>query len=230
MGLARQHAELRERIASWIESLWDARTGHLLMGPESYDNALDVAGNLGSYFLRRRGRVDLALRSLSTSQTLFATRSFDGSVKGFGDILGPWTVNGEWGVGQYAAAGGPHANFVLNEYLDLHPNGGLMLGSPDEFSADFLSFNTPTGGVATTAWIYHAIDGQLLRVGVPRATPAFSRAHSIAASVQKLTGKERSAQAPDWGVHGDRTGAATTAAVLQPTRVVGARLTVEYPL
>jgi hypothetical protein len=122
-------------------------------------SCLDVTGNWGAEWLKRQNRPADALLGLAYSRQVFPTRSFhDNSVLGLGDIAGPWTPTAEHGAGQWAAAGGPDANFMMAEaYAHLCSNGACQ-GAADDLAVG-IGWNTVSTGVAPAAWMYIAWHG-----------------------------------------------------------------------
>ncbi len=143
-----------------LHSRWDDQEQRLLIGPDHHHAALDVTGNLGTLLWRSIGDDGRANASNGTAWTLFATRSFDGQIMGMGDMTGPWTVNGEWGVGQYATAGGPHAEFVVQQFVDTMVGGGRAAAGADESFVGFLSWSSTQPWLPSTAWLYLAVEGR----------------------------------------------------------------------
>ncbi len=157
LGILVQEATLQS-LRTLIESRYV--NGRLMTSATGNTLALDVtAGLAAAYWMERHDPTRLE-RSLGLARELFATRSFDGSLEGFGDVTGPWTVNAEWGVGMYATYGGVDGEFVMRRYLETHVSGGNVMGSPDDFAADFISVNHRLPSVAAAAWVYFALEGQ----------------------------------------------------------------------
>ncbi|HEY5645954.1 MAG TPA: hypothetical protein VIS76_08445, partial [Pseudomonadales bacterium] len=122
-------------------------------------SCLDVIGNWGAEWLKRQGRPDDALAGLAYSRLVFPTRGFaDTGVLGLGDIAGPWTPTVEHGAGQWAASGGPDANFILAEAQGKLCSGGMCQGAADDFTAG-IGWNTVSTGIAPAAWMYLAWHG-----------------------------------------------------------------------
>jgi hypothetical protein len=122
-------------------------------------SCLDITGNWGVEWLLRQDRPGDALQGLAYSRLIFPTRGFtEPGVKGLGDIAGPWTPTVEHGAGQWAAAGGPDANYVMTEaYAKLCRNGACQ-GAADDFTAG-IGWNTVSTGIAPGAWMYLAWHG-----------------------------------------------------------------------
>ncbi len=144
------------RVAQVIESRFDERDGYLLKGADDYVPALDVAGNLGVYFLRERQRERDAERSALFARRFFASRSFDERSSGFGD-LGAFAINAEWGVGQYAAFDGLDAERAVDDFVRRYVVDGAAAGSSDEFTAGPLIVNHTRPSWSATAWLVHAL-------------------------------------------------------------------------
>jgi len=122
-------------------------------------SCLDVTGNWGVEWLKRQNRSADALLGLAYSRHLFATRGFaDPGVKGLGDIAGPWTPTVEHGAGQWAAAGGPDANYVMAEAYAKLCIDGACRGAADNLTAG-IGWNTVSTGIAPGAWMYLAWHG-----------------------------------------------------------------------
>ncbi|NNF62418.1 MAG: hypothetical protein HKN06_13970, partial [Gammaproteobacteria bacterium] len=123
------------------------------------NSCLDVTGNWGVDWLKRQGRVDDALLGLAYSRLVFPTHAFgDAAVHGLGDIAGPWTPTVEHGAGQWAAAGGPDANYVLDAAWQHLCHDGTCQGAADNFSAG-IGWNTTSTGISPAAWMYLAWHG-----------------------------------------------------------------------
>jgi hypothetical protein len=122
-------------------------------------SCLDVTGNWGVEWLKRQNRSADALLGLAYSRQIFTTRGFDDpGVKGLGDIAGPWTPTVEHGAGQWAAAGGPDANYVMAEAHAKLCGSGACRGAADNFTAG-IGWNTVSTGIAPGAWMYLAWHG-----------------------------------------------------------------------
>ena len=102
------------------------------------------------------------LASQSYAAEVFRTTSFDGTVHGYGDIAGPWTVTTEFGA-QAAAAGMPDANHVMRQLYPLQSADGSFPGGTDDwYGGDVPAWVTTMTGVAPTAWVYFAQNGDPL--------------------------------------------------------------------
>lgn len=122
-------------------------------------SCLDITGNWGVEWLLRQDRPSDALQGLAYSRLIFPTRGFSNpGVKGLGDIAGPWTPTVEHGAGQWAAAGGPDANYVMTEAYAKLCRDGACQGAADDFSAG-IGWNTVSTGIAPGAWMYLAWHG-----------------------------------------------------------------------
>ncbi len=122
-------------------------------------SCLDVTGNWGVEWLKRQNRVADALQGLAYSRQIFPTRGFaDPGVRGLGDIAGPWTPTVEHGAGQWAASGGPDANFVIAEAHAELCDQGACRGAADDLTAG-IGWNTVSRGIAPGAWMYLAWHG-----------------------------------------------------------------------
>jgi hypothetical protein len=122
-------------------------------------SCLDVIGNWGAEWLVRQGRAGDALAGFTYARHVFPTRSFGNRVvNGLGDIAGPWTPSVEIGAGQWAAAGGPDASYVLSQAEEHLCETGACQGAADDFSAG-ITWNTSSPGIAPGAWMYLAWHG-----------------------------------------------------------------------
>lgn len=149
--------------AIWTHG-WDPVEQRLKMGTGATDfgSAIDMSGSWGAQFLRRIGRNAEALASQGYAASIFTTTSFDGSISGFGDIAGPWTVTVEFGA-QAAAAGIVGANDVMREiYRMKHADGSFPGGSDEWYGGIGTPWTTTMTGVAPTAWVYFAQNGDPL--------------------------------------------------------------------
>ncbi|HEX6096351.1 MAG TPA: hypothetical protein VF432_08510 [Thermoanaerobaculia bacterium] len=143
---------------------WDPVEQRLKMGVGDTDfgSAIDMSGSWGAQFLWRTGRSREALASQGYALSVFPTTSFDGTLHGLGDIAGPWTPTVEFGA-QAAAAGIAGANAVMSEIYRLkHPDGSFPGGPDDWFGGIGTPWTTTMTGVAPTAWVYFAQNGDPL--------------------------------------------------------------------
>jgi hypothetical protein len=143
---------------------WDPVERRLKLGARDSDfgSALDMSGSWGAQFLRRTGHPSDALAAQGYALSLFPTESFDGTVEGMGDIAGPWTPTVEFGA-QAAAAEIPGANALLRELLSLQrPDGSFPGGADEWFGGVGTPWTTTMPGVAPTAWVYFAQNGDPL--------------------------------------------------------------------
>jgi hypothetical protein len=132
-------------------------SGNILRGDAR--SCLDVIGNWGAEWLVRQGRVGDALAGLGYARHVFPTQSFgDPVVNGLGDIAGPWTPSVEIGAGQWAAAGGPDASYVLAQAQEHLCLLGACQGAADNYAAG-IAWNTTSPGIAPAAWMYLAWHG-----------------------------------------------------------------------
>ncbi len=155
--------------AIWTNG-WDPVEQRLKMGVGATDfgSAIDMSGSWGAQFLRRIGRNAESLASQGYAASIFPTTSFDGSIAGLGDIAGPWTVTVEFGA-QAAAAGITGANEVMSEIYRLkHPDGSFPGGADDWYGGIGTPWTTTMTGVAPTAWVYFAQNGDPLWREPPR--------------------------------------------------------------
>jgi hypothetical protein len=143
---------------------WDPVEQRLKMGAGATDfgSAIDMSGSWGAQFLRRIGRNAEALASQGYAASIFPTTSFDGTIAGLGDIAGPWTVTVEFGA-QAAAAGIAGANEVMSELYRLKRADGSFPGGADDWYGGIgTPWTTTMTGVAPTAWVYFAQNGDPL--------------------------------------------------------------------
>ncbi len=143
---------------------WDPVEARLKMGARTSDfgSAIDMSGSWGAQFLRRIGHSRDALASQGYALSVFPTSSFDGSVEGMGDIAGPWTVTVEFGA-QAAAAEIPGSNAIMRELVKLkHPDGSFPGGADEWYGGVGTPWTTTMTGVAPTAWMYFAQNGDPL--------------------------------------------------------------------
>lgn len=150
---------------------WDPVERRLKLGARNSDfgSAIDMSGSWGAQFLRRTGRAFDALAAQGYALSVFPTSSFDGSIEGMGDIAGPWTVTVEFGA-QAAAAEISGANQILRELLKLQrPDGSFPGGADEWYGGVGTPWTTTMTGVAPTAWVYFAQNGDPL-LGMKRRT------------------------------------------------------------
>ena len=143
---------------------WDPVEQRLKMGAGDTDfgSAIDMSGSWGAQFLRRIGRPAAATASQGYAASIFPTTSFDGTIAGMGDIAGPWTVTVEFGA-QAAAAGMVGANAIMGEIARLkHPDGSFPGGADEWYGGIGTPWTTTMTGVAPTAWVYFAQNGDPL--------------------------------------------------------------------
>jgi hypothetical protein len=112
-------------------------------------------------FLRATGRLQEALDSMGYSASIMRAASFDGAVRGYGDIAGPYTPAVEFAA-QAVAAGIRDATFVMQQLAELQlpagtALGGAFPGAPDHWYGGPLNpWVTTMAGVSPTAWMYLA--------------------------------------------------------------------------
>lgn len=143
---------------------WDPVEQRLKMGAGDTDfgSAIDMSGSWGAQFLRRIGRHAAATASQGYAASVFPTTSFDGTIEGMGDIAGPWTVTVEFGA-QAAAARMVGANAIMREIVRLkHPDGSFPGGADEWYGGIGTPWTTTMTGVAPTAWVYFAQNGDPL--------------------------------------------------------------------
>ncbi len=143
---------------------WDPVEQRLKMGVGETDfgSAIDMSGSWGAQFLWRTGRSREALASQGYALSIFPTTSFNDAYHGLGDIAGPWTVTVEFSA-QAAAAGIAGSNAVMAEIHRLKHPGGSFPGGPGEWYGGIgTPWTTTMTGVAPTAWVYFAQNGDPL--------------------------------------------------------------------
>jgi hypothetical protein len=147
---------------------WDALEMRMKPGIGSADFAtsLDVSGSWGVTFLRAIEFPQAALDTQSYAASVMRTTSFDGTISGYGDIAGPYTVAVEF-TAQAAAAGIKSADFVMQQIYPLQIQygtyAGAFPGATDHWSGGQLTpWSTTMPGVSPTAWVYFALNGDPL--------------------------------------------------------------------
>ena len=118
-----------------------------------------MIANWGTEWLVREDRIQDAFKGLAYARHVFPTQSFGTPVvNGLGDIAGPWSVTVEHGAGQWAVAGGPDANYVMQQAQTHLCSAGTCQGAADnQFTG--ISWNTTSTGVAPSTWMYLAWHG-----------------------------------------------------------------------
>jgi hypothetical protein len=165
------------RLADAIQRLgWDPIEHRMKIGTRAVDlgTAMDMAGSWGVQFLRAVGRRADALASQGFAATVLRTTSFSAPFADlYGDITGPWTPTIEFSA-QGAAAGIAAADDVMKRTYSLQGPDGLFPGSTNDFSGGAVSaWSTTMRGVAPTAWVYFAQNGDpLVRFIAPGHTRA----------------------------------------------------------
>jgi hypothetical protein len=140
---------------------WDPIERRLKPGVGDFATALDVAGSWGVTFLRSIGKSPEARDSQAYAASVLRAASFDGSVAGYGDIAGPYTVAVEF-TAQAASAGIQGAGFVMQQIAPLQvPPGGLYAGAfpgatDHWYGGQLTPWATTMPGVSPTAWVYFA--------------------------------------------------------------------------
>ncbi len=153
-------------LAASIQRLgWDSVERRMKIGTRDADlcTAMDMAGSWGVQFLRANGRRGDALASQGFAATVLRTTSFSAPFADlYGDIAGPWTPTVEFSA-QAAAAGIAGADSVMERIYALQGADGLFPGSTNDFSGGAVSaWSTTMRGVAPTAWVYFAQNGDPL--------------------------------------------------------------------
>ena len=158
-GKQQEAEELGQAI---FQSGWDALQRRMKpgVGPADAATAMDVSGSWGASFLCSIGKTQEALDSQGYAATVLPTSSFDGSVLGYGDIAGPFTVALEF-TAQAAVAGIKDADYVMRQIYPLQMSGapyaGAFPGATDHWYGGSLApWNTTMHGVSPTAWVYFA--------------------------------------------------------------------------
>jgi hypothetical protein len=140
-----------------LNSYWAEAMGHLKGGQDWWQPYLDNQ-TWGAAFLKAIGEEAKALRALSYAKEVLLLPAQGGQLFGFDGQGGPWSVWNE-GTGQYIAVGGAGANDLLLELLAQQRIDGAMPGSPDAFAGGGV-WTTRWYGVAPTAWLYNALNGE----------------------------------------------------------------------
>jgi hypothetical protein len=170
---------------------WDTKERRFKIDvkPSSFMTSMDTSGSWGVQLLRSLGKDYDALASLGYTSTVLRTSSFDGLVDGYGDIAGAWTPTVEFGA-QGAAAGILDANYVMNQiFNNLQKANGSFPGSPDNwYGGDIPAWNTTMTGVAPTAWVYFALNGDpLIDLMYPTAATLISPTGKISTNTPTYT-------------------------------------------
>jgi hypothetical protein len=159
---------------------WDPIQKRIKPGvnPADTATAMDVSGSWGVAFLRAIGKTQEALDSQGYTVAVLRTSSFSGSILGYGDIAGPFTVAVEF-TAQAAVAGIKDADFVMRQIYPLQkkpnePYPGAFPGGTDHWYGGALSpWITTMPGVSPTAWVYFAsssidpLSDSLLKMHLP---------------------------------------------------------------
>jgi len=136
---------------------WDNTMGRFKGGRDWWQPYLDNQ-TWGAAFLKAIGEDLKARRALSYANATLMLPAQGGQLFGFDGQAGPWSVWNE-GAGQYGAVGGEGANDLLAELLAQQRPDGAMPGSPDDFRGGGV-WTTRWHGVAPTAWLYDALNGE----------------------------------------------------------------------
>ena len=136
---------------------WDEGMGRFKGGRDWQQPYLDNQ-TWGGAFLRAIGRGDSARRALSYAYQVLRLPGQGGQLFGFDGQGGPWSVWNE-GTGQYAATGGQEAHDLLQELVAQQRADGALSGGPDDFNGGGV-WTTRWHGVAPTAWLYNALNGE----------------------------------------------------------------------
>ena len=161
---AGMHVTSTDLANAILDRGWDKTLERMKMGAGSMDfgTAMDTAGSWGPTLLRCMGKGNEALLSQGYAASVLRTESFDGEVWGYGDIAGPWTMTVEFGA-QGAAAGILEADAVMNQIYTLQYTDGSFPGGKDNWSGGVHEpWTTTWTGVAPTAWVYFAQNGDPL--------------------------------------------------------------------
>lgn len=122
----------------------------------------------GASFAKAVCQPGRGLAALSFAEYTLGTSDFAGLLRGL-DGAGPFSVWNE-GTAQYVVAGGPGAQFYLDELRRQQRTDGAMPGSPDTFRGGDV-WLTRWHGLAPTAWLYFAETGGPFIA--PRACPTY---------------------------------------------------------
>jgi hypothetical protein len=146
---------------------WDPAQRRMKAGVTDAATALDVTGSWGATFLRALGKAQEALDAQGYAASVLRTTSFDGTIVGYGDIAGPFTVAVEF-TAQAAAAGILGAELVMQQLYSLQrtsaPHEGAFPGATDHwYGGQLPPWNTTMPGVSPTAWVYFAANRDPLR-------------------------------------------------------------------
>jgi hypothetical protein len=185
---AGKRTEAAPLAAAIFQFGWDPIQRRMKPGarPEDAATAIDVSGSWGAVFLRATGRMQEALDSMGYTASILRAASYDGSVRGYGDIAGPYTPAVEFAA-QAIAAGMRDANFVMQQLAAQQlPAGGAFAGAfpgaPDHWYGGPLNpWVTTMPGVSPTAWMYLAACCDPLMALVPFADAMLSSATPIRA-------------------------------------------------
>jgi hypothetical protein len=139
--------------------VWDPELRYWWRGSRDPVIATDAATWL-SAFARHRlvGERERGLAALSFARRTLATLSDDGSLCGL-DGMGPVSVCNE-GTAQLVAAGGGGSEALAEALLEQQRPDGSMPGSPDDWRSDTFGWLSSSSGIAPTAWLYFAVEGQ----------------------------------------------------------------------
>jgi hypothetical protein len=138
-----------------LEDAWREDQGRWNRGYQDPIIVLDTQ-TWGAAFAKAVCQPAHGLAALSFADYALSTTSFSGTIRGL-DGAGPFSVWNE-GTAQYVVAGGPGAQFYLDELRRQQRDDGAMPGSPDSFQGDDV-WLTEWHGIAPTAWLYFAETG-----------------------------------------------------------------------
>jgi hypothetical protein len=136
---------------------WDGTMGRFKGGIAWMQPYLDNQ-TWGAAFLKAIGHEAEARQALSYAWEALRLPAQGGQLFGFDGQGGPWSVWNE-GTGQYIAVGGDGADDLLLELLAQQREDGALPGSPDDLAGGGV-WTTRWHGVAPTAWLYNALNGE----------------------------------------------------------------------
>lgn len=138
---------------------WDPDLRYWWRGFRDPVVAIDAATWL-SAFARHRlvGERERGLAALGFARRALATLSDDGTLCGL-DGMGPVSLWNE-GTAQFVAAGGEGSATLAEALLAEQRPDGSMPGSPDDWTSDAFGWLSSWSGIAPTAWLHFAVEGQ----------------------------------------------------------------------
>lgn len=136
---------------------WDETMGRFKGGKNWRQPYLDNQ-TWGAAFLKAICEAGKARRALSYANSVLRLPAQGGQLLSFDGQGGPWSVWNE-GTAQCIAVGGNGAYDLLLKLLAQQRLDGAMPGSPDDFNGGGV-WTTRWHGVAPTAWLYFALNGE----------------------------------------------------------------------